>query len=152
MPSSAFAATRSVNPLGAEPIITETQLWKGLEFKARNPVAFVPMIASSVVTSDNGKNIVRELRLKHAPDVVVTEEIEAHEAAIVYFELSIGTRVTNIISYGPDDELLLTFSFANGIPGVPAEKPSANELNATVGKTVERAIELIRQMVKEGKL
>jgi hypothetical protein len=76
--------------------------------------------------------IVRELRLKHAPDVVVTEEIEAHEAAIVrpkiplrmdqesmifsqvYFELSIGTRVTNIISYGPDDELLLTFSFANG--------------------------------------
>jgi hypothetical protein len=26
-----------VNPPGVEPIITEEQLWKGLEFKARNP-------------------------------------------------------------------------------------------------------------------
>jgi hypothetical protein len=37
MATHAFAATRPVNPPGIEPIITEEQLWKGLEFKARNP-------------------------------------------------------------------------------------------------------------------
>jgi hypothetical protein len=33
----AFAVTRPVNPPGVEPVITEEQLWKGLEYKARNP-------------------------------------------------------------------------------------------------------------------
>jgi hypothetical protein len=26
----------------------------------------------------------------------------------------LGIRVTNVVSYGPDDELLLTYGFANG--------------------------------------
>jgi hypothetical protein len=34
----AFAASRPVNPSGVQPAITEEQLWKGLEYKARNPV------------------------------------------------------------------------------------------------------------------
>ncbi|KAJ7274879.1 DUF1857-domain-containing protein [Mycena rebaudengoi] len=154
MATHAFAATRPVNPPGIEPIITEEQLWKGLEFKARNPQAFVPMITSCVVTSDSGKNLVREVKFKHAPDVVVTETVEAHESTIVYFEMNTGNRVTNIVSYGVEDELFLTYGFANGIPGVPADKPkpSAKELNAQLGKSVEGSISVVRQMVKEGKL
>lgn len=33
----AFAVTRPVNPAGATTILTEAQIWKGLEYKARNP-------------------------------------------------------------------------------------------------------------------
>ncbi|KAJ6608279.1 hypothetical protein B0H10DRAFT_2068262 [Mycena sp. CBHHK59/15] len=153
MATYAFAASRPVNPSGAEPVITEEQLWKGLEYKARNPMAFVPMISSCKVTSDEGKKLVREVTFAGGPDVVV-EEIEAHGATIVYFEMNTGIRVTNVVSYGPNDEMLLTYGFANGIPGVPADKPkpTAKELNATIGKSVERSIAVIRQMVQEEKL
>ncbi|KAJ6529157.1 DUF1857-domain-containing protein [Mycena vulgaris] len=149
----AFAVTRPVNPPGAEPVITEEQLWKGLEYKARNPAAFVPMISSCKVTIDDGKKLVREVTFANSPQIV-TEDIQAHASTIVYFEMDTGTRVTNVISYGPGDEIFLTYGFANGIPGVAADKPkpSAKELNATVGKSVEGSIAVVRQMVKEGKL
>ncbi|KAJ7752446.1 DUF1857-domain-containing protein [Mycena maculata] len=149
----AFAVTRPVNPPGIEPFITEEQLWKGLEYKARNPSAFVPIISSCKVTLDDGVKLVREITFGSDPEIV-TEEIEAHEATIVYFEMNTGIRVTNVVSYGASDELLLTYGFANGIPGIPADKPKPNakELNATVGKGVEGSIAVVRQMVKEGKL
>ncbi|KAJ7686170.1 hypothetical protein B0H17DRAFT_940664 [Mycena rosella] len=149
----AFAVTRPVNPPGAEPVITEEQLWKALEYKARNPSAFVPIISSCKVTVDDGKKLVREVTFGSSPDIV-TEEIQAHAATIVYFEMDTGTRVTNVVSYGADDELLLTYGFANGIPGIAADepKPSAKELNARVGKSVEGSIAVVRQMLKDGKL
>ncbi|KAJ7152604.1 DUF1857-domain-containing protein [Mycena crocata] len=149
----AFAVTRPVNPAGVEPVITEEQLWKALEYKARNPSAFVPMISSCKVTVDDGKKLVREVTFGSSPEIV-TEEIEAHASTIVYFEMNTGIRVTNVVSYGTADEILLTYGFANGIPGIPADKPkpSAKELNAIVGKSVEGSIAVVRQMVKDGKL
>ncbi|KAJ7310712.1 DUF1857-domain-containing protein [Mycena albidolilacea] len=151
--SYSFAVTRPVNPPGVEPVITEEQLWKTLEYKARNPSAFVPMISSCKVTLDEGNKLVREVTFGSSPNIV-TEEIESHPSTIVYFEMNTGIRVTNVVSYGPDDQLLLTYGFANGIPGVPADKPkpSAKELNAMVGKSVEGSIVVVRQMVKDGKL
>ncbi|KAK6971877.1 hypothetical protein R3P38DRAFT_3494774 [Favolaschia claudopus] len=171
-PTYAFAATRPVNQPGVEPVITEEQLWKGLEIKARNPSVFVPMITSAKVTKDSGnkarnhvqfcmakltlinnRQLTREVTFGTNPQVI-TEEIEGHAATIVYFEMHTGSRVTNIISYGPDGQLLLTYGFANGIPGIPSDKPkpSAKELNDMIGKAVEHGIDVVRQMVKEGKL
>lgn len=65
-----------------------------------------------------------------------------------------GTRVTNILSHGPDNELMLTYSFSRGIPGVAPDqpRPSSHDLNAKIGPTVAHGVEVIRQMVKEGKL
>lgn len=40
---TAFAATRPINPPGAEPVLTEQQVWKALQIKARKPQQFVPM-------------------------------------------------------------------------------------------------------------
>ncbi|KAJ6608270.1 hypothetical protein B0H10DRAFT_2303130 [Mycena sp. CBHHK59/15] len=148
MTTYSFATTRLVNQSGTEPVVTEEQLWKGLEFKARNPTArFRP----DDLFEQGCKKLVRELTVG---TTVIREEIEVNEATIVYFEMDTGLRVMNVISYGPNDELLLTYSFANGIPGVPADKPkpSAKELNANIGKSVERGIAIIRQMAKEGKL
>jgi hypothetical protein len=90
----------------------------------------------------------------------------------VYFEADTGHRILNIISYGPENELLLTYCFPNGskfvspfvshgfelnlapVPSVPSDKPKPNakELNATMGKNVEGSLVVMRQMVKEGKL
>ncbi|KAJ6571602.1 hypothetical protein B0H19DRAFT_1255561 [Mycena capillaripes] len=147
----AFAATRPVNPPGVEPVITEEQLWKGLEYKARNPVRFVPMMSASKTISEEGNKLVREMTIGNT---TVKEETESHPATIIYMELSTGVRMTNVISYGPNNELLLTYGFANGIPGVAAEKPkpSAKELNVAVGEALERGLNIFREMVKEGKL
>ncbi|KAJ7135853.1 hypothetical protein C8R44DRAFT_869550 [Mycena epipterygia] len=149
--SYAFAATRLVNPPGVEPVITEEQMFKGLEYKARNPAGFIPMISSSKTTSDEGNKVFREITVGGS---ILKEEIELHAATIAYFEMNTGQRVTNVISYGPADEMLLTYSFSNGIPGIPADKPkpSASELNAMVGKALDRSIGIVRQMVQDGKL
>ncbi|KAJ7053311.1 DUF1857-domain-containing protein [Mycena amicta] len=150
----AFAATRPVNPPGVEPVITEEQLWKALEYKARNPQAFVPMIISCKVTVDDGKKVpYTRSGIEDSPEVVV-ETIDAYASTIVYFEMSSGKRVTNTVSYGLNNELLLTYSFANGIPGVPDDKPSPSkeEMNATLGMGVNHSIAVVRELVKAGKV
>ncbi|KAJ7751768.1 hypothetical protein DFH07DRAFT_960830 [Mycena maculata] len=85
---------------------------------------------------------------------VMTETIELHAAAIAYYEMNTGVRITNLLSHGPGGELLLSYCFANGIPGVSADKPkpATRELNTQVGKAVEKTIGIIRQMVVDGKL
>ncbi|KAJ7817344.1 hypothetical protein B0H14DRAFT_2602062 [Mycena olivaceomarginata] len=153
----AFAATRPVNPPGAEPVLTEEQLWKGLEYKARNPAPFIPFISASKTTFEEGNKVGVQLLIQHSPDTnrfwlgtgsscaevtlanpdhsILTESIETHAPTIVYFEMKeTGLRVTNTISYGPADELLLTYSFANGRP-TALERNGVNEL--TIG---ERAL------------
>ncbi|KAJ7886314.1 DUF1857-domain-containing protein [Mycena leptocephala] len=152
----AFAATRPVNPSGVQPAITEEQLWKGLEYKARNPVPFVPVISSSKTTFEEGNKLVRELTVTTASSTtIMKEEIESYAATIMYFEINTGLRITNTISYGPNDELLLTYTFSNWTaPGAAPDepKPSAKELNEIVGKALDRGLDIIREMVKEGKL
>ncbi|KAF7324062.1 hypothetical protein MKEN_00628600 [Mycena kentingensis (nom. inval.)] len=140
----AFAATRPVNTPGMTPVITEEQLWKGLEYKARNPQAFVPAITSCKVTVDEGDSLTREVTFAFLPPgKVITETIQSYPSTIVYFEMDTGGRVTNTVSSGPDGELLLTYAFAGEIPGVPPNepKPSAEQLNAMVGGTIEGSLE-----------
>jgi hypothetical protein len=92
----------------------------------------------------------------------------------MYFEINTGLRITNTISYGPNDELLLTYTFFTWTgmwnlhttdscnhpprsllaPGAAPDepKPSAKELNEIVGRALHRGLDIIREMVKEGKL
>ena len=60
-----------------------------------------------------------------------------------------GIRITNILSYNEEGELILTFSFANGIP-VPIEGKTAQELNGIMGKGVEHSIRRFRELASEG--
>lgn len=75
----------------------------------------------------------------------------------VYFDSpGMSTRITNILSYNEDHQMVLTYSFAGGIPGyVPPAgvvRPSAKELNDAVGPAVEHTLNRIRELVKEGSL
>ncbi|KAJ7159653.1 hypothetical protein C8R46DRAFT_1224230 [Mycena filopes] len=86
------------------------------------------MVDQDKDTYDEGNKLVREMTFVDGRAFEVT--VESH-APIMYFGTSTGVRITNLISYGADDELLLTYSFANGLPYVPADqpKPSAKDLN-----------------------
>jgi len=52
-----FACTRPVNPSGTDLDLTEAQVWKGLEMKARRPDLFVPAITSCEVIKDEGNKV-----------------------------------------------------------------------------------------------
>ncbi|GAA6020010.1 hypothetical protein JCM10207_006758 [Rhodosporidiobolus poonsookiae] len=170
-----FAATRPVNPPGASPVISEQQLWAGLGIKIREPKEFVPVITECRVVLDEDGKVVRIVRFEDGPEM--REEVSTFEPTMAYFEMypasshPAGTspsspssapvpppvaRITNLISYGPPpaNDLLLTFTFSK-LPQVSEEdavKMSREELNAMVGKGVEGSIEVVRRMVKEGKL
>lgn len=60
-----------------------------------------------------------------------------------------GMRITNILSYNEEGELMLTFSFANGLP-VAIEGKTAQEMNKTMGKGVEHSILRFRELAREG--
>lgn len=65
------------------------------------------------------------------------------------------TRITNTISYGPSDELFLTFTFAPRMPHLPDDKASGmtpQEINGIVGKGVQQTVDVIREMVRAGEL
>jgi hypothetical protein len=65
-----------------------------------------------------------------------------------------GHEVTNVLSYNEDNELVLTYSFAGGIPGQKPtdELPSPDELNKSVGRTVEQHLVIIRELVANGRI
>ncbi|TNY20782.1 DUF1857-domain-containing protein [Rhodotorula diobovata] len=155
-----FAATRQVNPPGASPLLTADQLWRGLGIKARNPRDFVPAITACRVVEEDEDKITRIVRFNDGPEV--KEEVHFFPPTIAYFEMSPPApappiRITNLVSYGPppSSDLLLTFSFAPSLPHVSedeARRMGPEELNEKVGEGVEKAIEVVRRLAREGKL
>ncbi|EIN04154.1 DUF1857-domain-containing protein [Punctularia strigosozonata HHB-11173 SS5] len=147
---SALAATVPVNPPGATPVLSEAQVWEGLGIKARNPKSFVAAITHCELVYDSPNKVTR--RVKFGEDApLATEEIELHEPAIAYFEVSLGNRITNIVSYSPSGELLLTFSFANGIPGVPTDEATPNvQIAKGLAGGIQHSIDRIRELVVDG--
>ncbi|KAJ7152358.1 hypothetical protein C8R46DRAFT_1042649 [Mycena filopes] len=106
-----FAATRPVNPPGAEPVLTEAQLWRAWSISCETH-SRVPGCQVTVANTDPSASLVREMTFVDGRAFEVT--VESHAPTIMYFETSTGVRITNLITYGADDELLLTYSFANG--------------------------------------
>ncbi|GAA5882887.1 hypothetical protein JCM16303_006628 [Sporobolomyces ruberrimus] len=150
MPS--FACTRPVNPQGVETVLSEEQVWAGLEHKARNPSLFVPAITSSEVIKDQGNKISRLVSINNGEKQ--QEDIEVHPNAVIYFDFaSKPVRVLNILSHGPNNELLLTYAFSGQIPGSnPTEEKSNEERNEMIGNVIDHTLKVIREMTKDGKL
>ncbi|KAJ7723481.1 DUF1857-domain-containing protein [Mycena maculata] len=153
--TSAIAATRPVNPPDAQPVLTEKHLWRGLEYRARNPALFLPNVPASKMITDGGNKIVQELTVKNEDQTeteVLTETIQAYPSTIMYHEVSNGLRIVTVVSRGAAGELLLTFSFANRELPAGKPKPTPEEENARIGKILEKTIAMFREMVSEGKL
>jgi len=166
------AGTAPVNPTGASPIITLEKLWAGLELKAREPQLFLAVIDTCEVLEDDGETVLREVKFKDGGGVgmapvigpKVKEQIthikplsaEAGSGLETFTSIGSASRVLNIVSTGPDGELLLTFTFEwehNEIEeGSPEAVKKQKQYQVTAPKGVVGTLNAIRQMVKEGKL
>jgi hypothetical protein len=57
-----LAYTSLINPPGSSPILTQSQVWSGLQRKIRYAQEFVPIILSCDVLEDKDGVITREVR------------------------------------------------------------------------------------------
>ncbi|KAF3012774.1 hypothetical protein E8E14_003920 [Neopestalotiopsis sp. 37M] len=153
-----IAYTAPINPAGAEPKLNQTQIWTGLERKVRHAQEFVAIIVGCDVVSEEQSakgylTVTRDVTFKGAPGPV--REVCTHYApARVDFEQDNGSFISNIVSKGPDGELLMTYSFAWAHPDVAEGSAEVQKLEADHWKTakiaVEGSVNTIRRLVKEG--
>ena len=54
------AYTQAINPAGATPVLTKSQIWKGLQRKVRRAQDFVPVISGCKVLEEYDNVIIRE--------------------------------------------------------------------------------------------
>jgi hypothetical protein len=111
-----LAYTAPVNPAGASPVLTESQVWTGLKRKVRRAYEFVPVIVACEVISDEGDTVVRKVTFSsEGPKQETNEpvrEVCVHFApSRVDFNQDDGSTISNIVSRGPDGELLMTYAF-----------------------------------------
>jgi hypothetical protein len=59
-----LAYTSAINPAGATPVLTESQVWAGLQRKIRFAQEFVPVIASCDVLEEKDGVVTREVVFK----------------------------------------------------------------------------------------
>lgn len=60
------AYTAPINPTGATPVLTVSQVWKGLQRKVRHAEEFVPVIGECEVLEekDGGREVIRQVKFK----------------------------------------------------------------------------------------
>ncbi|TKA80605.1 hypothetical protein B0A49_02037 [Cryomyces minteri] len=161
-----LAYTAPINPPSASPVLTSPQLWAGLQRKIRHAQEFVPAIVSCTVLDeqkeDNGSvTVTREVQFKegYGPKEPVREVCRSWEPAKVVFHQPDGSTISNIISDGPSgqpSDFSMTYTFQWLHPGIePGSKEEAEALamrKKTAKMAVEKSIESIRRMVKEGEI
>ncbi|TKA81850.1 hypothetical protein B0A49_01080 [Cryomyces minteri] len=149
-----LAYTAPINPTSASPVLTSPQLWAGLQRKIRHAQEFVPAIVSCTVLDeqkeDNGSvTVTREVQFKegYGPK----EPVDFHQPD--------GSTISNIISDGPSgqpSDFSMTYTFQWLHPEIERGSKEKAEALAMRKKTakmaVEKSIESIRRMVKEGEI
>ncbi|QRW25313.1 mitogen activated protein kinase [Rhizoctonia solani] len=76
--------------------------FEALRHKAREPMAFVPVIASCEVLEENSKYIKRKVALKTGLEM--TEDIDLYAPSLITFKSNTGAFVTNLISENAEGE------------------------------------------------
>ncbi|KAI0384043.1 hypothetical protein F5Y04DRAFT_293445 [Hypomontagnella monticulosa] len=162
-----LAYTAPVNPAGATPALTLPQIWAGLERKVRKAQEFVPIIEECTVLSEETSQeagnftIVREVRFKAGFEpgsggVLVKETCVHYPPCRVDFKQPDGSSVSNVVSAGPDGELLMTYVFEWRYPGVKEGSEEAKALEEKSWKTAKMAvhgsIDTIRRLVKDSEI
>ncbi|KAK8044355.1 hypothetical protein PG993_004379 [Apiospora rasikravindrae] len=159
-----LAYTAPINPAGASPTLTPTQIWRGLERKVRAAQEFVPLITSCTVLSETTPEktgnftITREVVFKSQPDQPVREECVHYAPSRVDFAQADGSTISNVVSRDGQGELWMTYVFEWRHPGVEEEgnEKKVEELREGHWKTAKMAVEgsinTIRRLVKEGEI
>merc|ERR1712054_565637 len=141
-----LAYTAPINPAGASPVLTESQVWTGLKRKVRRAHEFVPVIVACEVISEEGNT-------KETNEPV--REVCVHfPPSRVDFKQDDGSTISNIVSRGPEGELLMTYAFEwkhDHIQEGSDEATATREKYFKMAKmAVEGSINTIRKFVREG--
>ncbi|KAL2074539.1 hypothetical protein VTL71DRAFT_8317 [Oculimacula yallundae] len=153
-----IAFTAPINPPGASPILTRSQIWAMHRLKIESAEIFVPgaisstSVLSTSTSPETGNTItIREVTFIEG-NRKVKETVTEFEDCRVEFEQEDGSRISNIVSDG-EGGLYLTFVFEWKHPGVEgAELAKWREKEQAMSrKAVEGTIEAMRRLVREGK-
>lgn len=139
----ALSVAVDVNPPGVTPVLTQTQVWRGLVMKAENALPFVPAMQSCTVLERREGGLVREVLVRgerFIERVTFTPEI----AVLFRREDAAGRSagwITNIISES-EHGLLLTFTFAL--------EQSGEIMRASYVDAIKATLAAMRRFVLEG--
>ncbi|KAF2677240.1 DUF1857-domain-containing protein [Lentithecium fluviatile CBS 122367] len=156
-----LAYTSKINPNGASPVLTRAQVWTGLQRKIRFAQEFVPVIESCEVLKDDSGVVERLVKFKKGmgPKDEAREVVRGWEDCWVDFQQDDGTHIRNIVSDGPsgdESDLHMTYMFEFRFPHIEANSAEAEKektrLKAMSKKAVESSIDVIREMVKDGRI
>jgi len=158
-PANNIAFTAPINPPGATPVLTYSQIWAGLEKKIRAGQDFVggAIVSTDVIsesTTEYGQPVtVREVVFAEG-NRRVQEKCIALEPMKVEFHQGDGSKVQNIISEGAAGELYMTYAFEWLHPELDAEGLAKRKVQEwKIAKmAVEKTIEVMREMVVDGRL
>ncbi|KAH7360423.1 hypothetical protein BKA65DRAFT_493102 [Rhexocercosporidium sp. MPI-PUGE-AT-0058] len=152
-----IAFTSPINPPGAKPVLTRSQIWAMLQLKIRSAETFVPKaIASTTVlsttTDHTGGNAVTVREITFLENQrKVKEVVTAYDDSRVEFAQPDGSHVSNIVSEGAEG-LYMTYVFEwrhPGVEGEELEKLRAKEKGMSK-IAVEGTIQAMRNLVREG--
>ena len=154
-----FTMTRSIpvnDPSSDFPILTRSQVWRGLELKAENALPFVPKM-TKCDTFERGDNyLVRDIVFRGDP---ARERVTFYPEQKVVFERLSGNTlgtIKNEIEENEKGELFLRFTFSLEKEGIPPNSPEeeayARQMEGDYLGAVQATLSAIRQWVKEGTL
>ncbi|GIK04397.1 hypothetical protein Aspvir_008480 [Aspergillus viridinutans] len=158
-PTNNIAFTSPINPPGADPILTRSQIWAGLLLKIRSAETFVPAgIQSTSVLSesvdDAGNPVtIREVVFRQ-DQRKVKETVTAHKDSRVDFVQPDGSTISNIVSEGAEGELYMTYVFEWRHPGASeGELAVLREREQNMSKmAVEGTISAMRELARKGEI
>jgi Domain of unknown function (DUF1857) len=139
-----------VNPEGEEPVLTQEQVWRGLEMKAENALPFVPGMTKCEVVERGEGMLLRDVTFAGTSH---REKVLLHAPVQVQFE-RVGENgfIQNTIS-NSDAGLQLTFTFGLNFPGVApgsdAEQAKGDEMKHAYIGAVAATLARVRQMVRD---
>ena len=149
----ALSYTTDVNPPGATPVLTRSQVWQGLVMKAEDARPFVPGMEKCEVVEHFDGGLVRDVSFKGdavRERITFTPDIQVH-----FDQFERGSWITNVISES-ERGLLLTFTFAVMFPGVQpgstAERERGESMRGAYVAAVAATLDRVRAMSRDGRL
>jgi hypothetical protein len=135
-----------------QPRLSRQQVWDGLVLKANNALPFVPSMTYCEVTERHGENVFdRDIDFRGER---FTERITLEQPHRVTFTRIAGPVLGTIANEieGTDDDLMLRFSFALVVHGVPggsaAEQEYADSMTADYLKAVAATLNAMRRIAE----
>ncbi|KAI1098191.1 DUF1857-domain-containing protein [Jackrogersella minutella] len=165
-----IAYTAPVNPSSATPVLTQAQVWAGLQRKVRRAQDFVPIIEDCTVVSeetvpgtDNVK-VTRDVQFaagSQPADVTLNTLVREvctsfPPCRVDFLQPKNGNTISNILSKDGHGDLIMTYSFEWRYSSVKPGSEEAKVLEERCWHTAKIAvlgtIDTIRRLVRDGEI